>query len=243
MTELVHRFRAARRDPALAVLEGLHALKHALRFGAEPLVVVAAAPERVRRLAAALAPDVARRLEAITTTVDGATFAALAPFPPPTGILALALRPAVDVAGLLAAPGDAPVVLLEAPSDLGNIGAVVRVAAAAGAAGVLTTGRHDPWHPVALRGAAGLHYALPVARVDELPGGRPIVAIAPGGEPLRPGLIPARAVLALGTERGGLSAALLARAELRVGIPMRAGVSSLNLATAAAVALYAGITG
>ena len=55
--------------------------------------------------------------------------------------------------------GAAPVVLLEDPRDLGNMGACVRVAAAADAAGVLSTGSHDPWHPDALRGAAGLHYA------------------------------------------------------------------------------------
>ena len=46
---------------------------------------------------------------------------------------------------------------------MGNMGACVRVAAAADAAGVLTTGGNDPWHPDALRGAAGLHFALPVA--------------------------------------------------------------------------------
>ncbi len=45
-------------------------------------------------------------------------------------------------------------------------------------------------------------------------------------------------VLAFGTERGGLSPALLARADRRVRIPMRPGVSSLNLATAVAVVLY-----
>ena len=62
----------------------------------------------------------------------------------------------------------APIVLLEDPRDLGNMGACVRVAAAADIAGVLSTGSHDPWHPDALRGAAGLHFALPVARLDGL---------------------------------------------------------------------------
>ena len=51
--------------------------------------------------------------------------------------------------------------------------------------------------------------------------------------------LPDDAVLAFGSERHGLGAALLARADARVGIPMRPGVSSLNLATAVAVALYA----
>jgi TrmH family RNA methyltransferase len=128
------------------------------------------------------------------------------------------------------------VVLLEDPRHLGNVGAVVRVAAAAGAAGVLTTGGRDPWDPAALRGSAGLHYALPVGRVDGPPADRPLAALDPEGEPLA--ALPAGAVLAFGTERHGLSAALRARADVRVAIPMRPGVSSLNLATAAAVALY-----
>ena len=128
-------------------------------------------------------------------------------------------------------------VLLDAPRHPGNVGAAVRVAAAAGAAGVLVTGARDPWAPAALRGSAGLHFALPVGRVDAPPAGRPLVAVDPGGAPLA--TLPDDAVLAFGSERHGLGAALLARADARVGIPMRPGVSSLNLATAVAVALYA----
>ena len=55
----------------------------------------------------------------------------------------------------------------------------------------------------------------------------------------RSATLPDDAVLAFGSERHGLGAALLARADARVGIPMRPGVSSLNLATAVAVVLYA----
>jgi RNA methyltransferase, TrmH family len=141
---------------------------------------------------------------------------------------------------MLASARPAPLVLLEEPRTMGNMGACVRVAAAADAAGVLTTGGNDPWHPDALRGAAGLHFALPVAAVEELPASdRPLVAIDPGGEELRPRELPPRAILAFGTERHGLSEGLLARADARLGIPMRAGVSSLNLATAVAAVLFA----
>jgi TrmH family RNA methyltransferase len=120
----------------------------------------------------------------------------------------------------------------------------VRVAAAADVAGVLTTGTHDPWHPDALRGAAGLHYAVPVGRVQrlqELDGrfDRPLLAIDPRGDPLDPSALDARAVLAFGSERYGLSDELIARADARVSIPMRARVSSLNLATSVAAVLFA----
>lgn len=232
---LVARYREARADPGLVVLEGFHAWKHAVRFGAE--ILAAATPDRaaLSALAGRLAPDLQGRLAALGE-VPTEVFGRLAPAPPPTGMIALARRPRAA----LPMAGAAPLVLLEAPGDLGNIGAVVRVAAAAAAAGVVTTGGHDPWHPAAVRGAAGLHFALPVVRRAGLPeGGRPLVALDPAGEPLTGCRLPPSAVLAFGTERDGLSEGLLARADRRVAIPMRAGVSSLNLATAVAVALYA----
>lgn len=222
------------------MIEGFHALKHALRFGAEVLEAVAVEPAELERLAMELAPDVAGELTAQTAPVSPELLAELVPQAPRTGVVAIARRPEVDVAVVLAAARPAPLVLLEEPRTMGNMGACVRVAAAADAAGVLTTGGNDPWHPDALRGAAGLHFALPVAAVAELPASdRPLVAIDPGGEELRPRELPPRAILAFGTERYGLSEELLARADARLGIPMRAGVSSLNLATAVAAVLFA----
>lgn len=235
----MRRYRAARRDRDLAVLEGFHALKHALRFGAEVTEAVASDPDGLEELAGELAPDLAGSFRERTTRVDEETIAQLVPQAPRTGVVALARRPPVDVAELLAGGGPQPLVLLEDPRTMGNMGATVRVAAAAGAAGVLTTGGNDPWHPDALRGAAGLHYALPVAPVEALPeSGRPLVAIDPGGKDLRPGAVPPGAILAFGTERYGLSPGLLERADVRLGIPMREGVSSLNLATSVAAVLF-----
>jgi TrmH family RNA methyltransferase len=71
------------------------------------------------------------------------------------------------------------------------------------------------------------------------PSRRPLLALDPDGEPLDPAALPARAVLAFGTERHGLSRELLDSADARVSIPMRAGVSSLNLATSVAAVLFA----
>jgi TrmH family RNA methyltransferase len=258
-TDLKRIFRDARRDPELAVLEGLHALKHALRFDAQVLHTAVVSPARLGALAEALAPDVRERILADAVAVPAEVFATLAPLAPSTGVIAIARRPPTDAHALLAEARPAPIVLLEAPSDLGNIGACVRVTAAADIAGVLTTGIHDPWDPAALRGSAGLHFALPVARLGEdalelvgptrrppantvLAGGssehRPLIALDPDGEPLRPGELPARSLLAFGAERQGLSRELLERADTRVCLPMRAGVSSLNLATSVAAVLY-----
>jgi RNA methyltransferase, TrmH family len=228
VTDVEALLTAARADPDLVVLEGFHALKHALRFGADVLTAATADPHGLTALATELAPDLdLRRVETVAA-------AALGPRPHHTRVVAVARRPAFDAGSLSAGRA----VLLEDPRHLGNVGAVVRVAAAVGAAGVLTTGARDPWDPAALRGSAGLHFALPVGRVEPgALGGRPLVALDPGGEPL--GALPDDAVLAFGSERHGLSDALLARAAARVAIPMRPGVSSLNLATAVAVALYA----
>jgi RNA methyltransferase, TrmH family len=240
---LIPRFGRARRDPSLAVLEGFHPLKHALRFGANVLEVVSSDAAELERLAALLAPDVAERLRELVSEVKPDVFQQLAPLTPTTGVIALAERPAVDPAVVLAGERHEPIVLLEDPRDLGNMGACVRVAAAADVAGVLSTGSHDPWSPDALRGAAGLHFALPVARIDRLDelnaGRRTLLALDPGGEPIPVSELPARALLAFGTERYGLSDELLARADARISIPMRAGVSSLNLATSVAAVLFA----
>jgi RNA methyltransferase, TrmH family len=252
---LIRRFRTARRDSDLAVLEGFHALKHALRFGAEVREAVASDSQQLRDLSAELAPDLGDSLSERTTPVTAGLVAELVPQAPRTGVVAIARRPEVSLEAVLEDPRPEPLVLLEDPRTMGNMGACVRVAAAADAAGVLTTGPNDPWHPDALRGAAGLHFALPVVPVapsshtggeksqgplDALDiGDRPLVAIDPDGDDLRPAELPPRAILAFGTERYGLSAALLERADARLGIPMREGVSSLNLATAVAAVLFA----
>jgi TrmH family RNA methyltransferase len=221
------RFRSARRDPGVVLLEGFHAIKHALRFGADVLEIVADDVAAVEALAVSLAPDVADELRRRTQQVDWVE-----------GLAAIARRPAVDVAAALALAG--PVVLLEDPRNLGNLGACIRVAAACDVAAVLTTGRSDPWLPDAVRGAAGLQFALPVARVEELPEtDRPLIAIDPSGDELVPAGLPPQAMLAFGTERHGLTDDLLARADSRLRIPMRPGVSSLNLATSVAAVLYA----
>ncbi len=225
------------------MLEGLHPLKHALRFGANVLEAVTRDAAELERLARELAPDLSEQLRGLVREIDPEVFDRLAPLAPSTGVIAIAERPSVDPAAVLADPRPAPVVMLEDPRDLGNMGACVRVAAAADAVGVLITGSHDPWHPDALRGAAGLHYAVPVARLASLEQlrerDRPLLALDPDGDPLEPSELPARAVLAFGTERHGLSRELLARADARVSIPMRPGVSSLNLATSVSAVLFA----
>ncbi len=232
----VQRLRA---DPGIAILEGFHPVKHALRFQARIELALAADVEAADALAAELAPDVRPALRDLLRAAGPELLALAAPRAPHTGVVGFARRPGDAAQRVEAAARDRPIVLLENPRDLGNVGAVIRVAAAAASAAVLTTGDLDPWDPRAIRGSAGLHFALPVLRVR--PGvtyDRPLVAVDPEGDADGVQRIPPGAVLAFGTERHGHSATTRDAAVMRVRIPMRDGVSSLNLATAVAVVLY-----
>ncbi|HET9379245.1 MAG TPA: TrmH family RNA methyltransferase [Streptomyces sp.] len=222
------------------LLDGFHALKHAVRFGAEVPVAVTADRSAALALAADLAPDVLAVLDGLLAEVPEATYRALVPRPHPTAVAALAVRPsrATNLATLAHAPRAAPVVVLDQPRNLGNAGAVIRLAAGFGATGVVTTGTLDPWHSTVVRGGAGLHFATAVERlsVPELPPG-PVVALDPEGDDIRGVKLPDDALLAFGSERSGLSADLRARADHLVALPMRPQISSYNLATSVAMTL------
>src|SRR5438874_2360872 len=138
---LIDQFEEARRADGLVVLEGFHTLKHALRFGADVDIIVATDPAALELLAAELAPDLSGCFMVNATVVPRPVFRQLGRRAPHTGVLAIAKRPSVDVPKTLGAPG--AVVFLEDPRNLGNLGAVIRVAAAADAAGVFTTGAVD----------------------------------------------------------------------------------------------------
>jgi TrmH family RNA methyltransferase len=213
-------------EPMTVPLEGFHAVKHALRFAPELVLDVRVrSRDAAAELCARLAPDLRDVL------LDRASVAAVAHH---TGVEATGTVPEPDRSVLLRR--GAPLVLLDSPRSPGNAGAVVRVAAAAGASGVAVTGTLDPWHPTVLRGSAGLHYALPVLRTTAEQVAGPIVVLDADGDP--EGALPPDAVLVVGSERGGVGAELRARADVVLALPMRAGVSSLNLATATAAALY-----
>ncbi|SOD85142.1 RNA methyltransferase [Streptomyces sp. Ag109_G2-15] len=239
MTDPVIRWRESAGGAVL--LDGFHALKHALRFGAQVPVAVTTDRRAALALADELAGDVRDTLDALLTEVPQETYASLVPRPHPTGVAALAVRPSreANLRALAHTPRTAPIVVLDNPRNLGNAGAVIRLAAGFGATGVVTTGTLDPWHPTVVRGGAGLHFATAVERleVEELPAG-PLFALDPEGDDIRGTKLPDDAVLAFGSERSGLSAELRARADHLLALPMRPQVSSYNLATSVAMTLY-----
>jgi RNA methyltransferase, TrmH family len=134
------------------------------------------------------------------------------------------------------APAGPVCVALWGVADPGNVGTVLRGAAAFGAASVaLGPGCADPYGPKAVRGSMGAIFTVPVARVgrvEELPGER-IALVARQGEPLRG---PSDATIVVGAEREGLPPAVVAECDRVTHIPIA--TESLNAAMAATIALY-----
>jgi TrmH family RNA methyltransferase len=134
--------------------------------------------------------------------------------------------------------------------DPGNLGAIVRVAEAAGAAGVAAApGSADFFHPRSVRASAGSVLRIPVSgrvsfepfAADAKAAGRSVAgAVADGGEdPFASPLAPA-SVLVVGAEGTGLPAGAYRYLDRRLTIPMKEPVDSLNAAVAAALLLYSG---
>jgi tRNA G18 (ribose-2'-O)-methylase SpoU len=136
--------------------------------------------------------------------------------------------------------------VLERVNDHENLGVLFRNAAAFGVDGVVLDGAcSDPLYRRTVRVSIGHVCTVPWTRyrdVEELTAaGLTTVAMTPASDaiPLHEVAWPERSAILLGAEGGGLSDATLAAADLRVRIPMRPDVDSLNVATAGAVAFYA----
>ena len=171
-----------------------------------------------------ISPEVAERLSTATTTSG---YLAAFPLPSPR-------EPDPATAALV----------LVAVGDPGNLGTLLRTAAARGLGQVLVVGGADPFGPKALQASAGAMAALALARLPaevgpaELTPSVPLVATVPtGGEP--PAALPAGPCwLCVGGEANGLPEPWIAAADHRLTLPMAPGVESLNAAIAGAIALY-----
>jgi tRNA G18 (ribose-2'-O)-methylase SpoU len=166
------------------------------------------------------------------------------------GVLAVVRRPAPRGVDEVVARAGELLLCVEGVNDLENLGSLFRNAAAFGAGGVVLDGRTaDPLYRRSVRVSLGHVLDVPFARATVWPDelveacratGRRIVALTPAGS-LTLGSLAASdgpwAVM-LGAEGAGLSPSALSAAEVRVRIPMVAGVDSVNVATAAAIALY-----
>jgi tRNA G18 (ribose-2'-O)-methylase SpoU len=195
--------------------------------------------------------DVVEAVDAPVYLAEPAVLQAVTGYSVHRGALAaMARKPELDALELAA--GARRIVVLEEVNNHTNIGAVLRCAAGLGVDAVLLDPRcADPLYRRSVKVSMGAVFAVPWARLAPWPDalgalrdlGFTLLALTPDAAAtslaeLGPDLI-ARPALLLGAEGAGLSAEALAVADHRVRIPMAAGVDSLNVAAAAAVAFYA----
>jgi TrmH family RNA methyltransferase len=246
---LAQRARAVRdgREKELVFVEGVRLCEEALRasvvFEAALYTRALAEDGRGRALLERLR-EVCRHTHAVSEEV----LESVSDTRTPQGVVALARRPHTGRERIERAAGVPLVVVMHRANNPSNAGAVLRVAEAAGATGVvLTEGSTDPLSPKSLRGSMGSAFRLPLwtgPTLGEALGwcaarGIGTVATAAAAHALHTELdwtLP-RAVV-LGPEAGGLSEAELRATDEAVRIPMREPVESLNLATALTVVLY-----
>jgi TrmH family RNA methyltransferase len=183
------------------------------------------------------------RFEDRAVVVSEATFAGLAALPAGVGMLAVVPTPAAP-----APAHDDFCLLLDGVQDPGNVGSILRSAAAAGVALVcLSRDCAFAWSPKVLRAGMGAHFALAISEDVDLAGwsdayrlrGHQVVAtVREGGVSVYRAALERPLAVAIGNEGAGLSAAMLASASARVSIPMPGRAESLNAAAAAAVVLF-----
>ena len=236
------RRQAVERDGGFFVAEGALVIRHLLQ-SPYPVRAVLATAQGLAAL-----DDVLPAIEAPVYSVSQALMTSIAGFRFHRGALASAER--LPPPGLATVVGDAGLVLMvEGVTDNENLGALFRNAAAFGVAGVvLDATTADPLYRRSVRVSMGHVLRLPFARVADAPAavatlqglGFEILALTPaaGAEDIRTVTGAGRRVLLVGAEGPGLSDRVLAAADRRVRIGMAAGVDSLNVATAAAVALH-----
>jgi tRNA G18 (ribose-2'-O)-methylase SpoU len=228
--EVVHRLLVERRFRARSVLvtqPGFDGLREILEAAAARIPILLTRPEVVR---------------------------AVAGFNFHRGCLAIGERggePSLDE--IIGPRGPRRLLALENVTNPDNIGGLFRNAMAFGVDGVLlSAGSGDPLYRKAIRVAIGASLSIPFARAGDWPHalqrlrdtGTAVIALTPDGAAVDVAefgatrSVPERAALLLGAEGVGLSAATRRAAHLEVRIPMRPGVDSLNVATAAGIALH-----
>lgn len=186
--------------------------------------------------------------------VDATAFAGLVSAQTPQGVVAVCRWAPATLTEVASATGPCQIVLAHEMSDPGNAGALIRVADAAGATGVALSARSvDPTNPKCVRATAGSLFHLPVVEAGgtleavaqlRASGYRTLAAdVTTHSTDLftaeRTGLLAGRIAWVFGNEAHGLPGEVLAAVDHVIRIPILGRAESLNLATAAAVCLYA----
>jgi TrmH family RNA methyltransferase len=241
------RQRKGREESGSFLVEGIHPVGAAVEAGAE-LEMVFYAPDFLDSL---FAHELIERLKnqgVACHATAGDVFASLAEKDNPQGILAVARQPHISLVDLTADNFPWGVALVS-PQDPGNVGAILRTIDAVGASGLLLLENSvDGYHPSAVRASMGAIFRHPVVRTSfaefahwarrlgyHLYGSSAHAKLdyLQIDQYLRP------TILLMGSEREGLTLAQSAVCELILRLPMHGKATSLNLAVAAGVLMYA----
>jgi TrmH family RNA methyltransferase len=237
--------RKARERTGCFVAEGVRAVEELLRSPLEVQGVLVSPQLAATARGVALRESLAGRAE--VTEVDDADFATAADTESPQGVLAIATIPTRTWD---AVPSVDPlrVLVLDAVQDPGNVGTMLRTAAALGAAAVASLpGTVDLWNAKVVRSAMGAHFMHPAFATSwqDLDAWRQARQVSlwgadAHGAPLEanPAGLPSRLALVVGNEGGGLTTEARGRIDRPVALPI-ADVESLNVAVAAGILLYA----
>lgn len=226
-----------RRKSGLTLLDGVHLVQaYEDAFGRLDTLVVAesAASGEVARYAAGRE----------TVVVADALMRDLGLVDTPSGLLAVAPIPAAREGFRR----DRDAILLDGVQDPGNLGTLLRTAAAAGIRqAVLSPGCASAWAPKVLRAGQGAHFALSIHEDLDLSvvmadyAGTTAVTCLDGATSLYEAAWSGPVAWVFGAEGQGVRPQLIEAAALRIRIPMPGDVESLNVAAAAAVCLFEGV--
>jgi TrmH family RNA methyltransferase len=235
------RQKKGRETGGLFLVEGIHHVGEAVEAGWEVESVLYAPDLLTSKFANDLLVHLADKLQPVT----GQIIESLADRENPQGILAVVRQQNTQLASL-GSPGSS--VALVAPQDPGNLGTILRTMDAVGVEALfLLDGGVELFHPTAVRSSMGTMFWKPVVQTsfDEFlawahAGNMQLIGSSARGNVDYRSLVPrAPWVLVLGSEQKGLSAGQLDACDVTVSLPMQGRVSSLNLAVAAGVLLYA----
>lgn len=237
--------RKARERNGLFVAEGVRTVEELARstLVVEAVLVAARAASDVR-VDGAVRSLAARGVSVLEVT--DAEFDSAADTEHPQGLLAIAQQPQRTL-GTLAPRETTRLLVLDAIQDPGNVGVLIRTAAALGSTAVVALpGTVDIWNAKVVRSATGTHFRFPAieATVPALQEyldqhGVALWGTDASGTPIDALQAPNRLAIAVGNEGAGLSGALRARCSTVVSLPMSPDVESYNVAVAAGITLYA----
>lgn len=225
-----------RRKAGQTLLDGVHLVDACLQAGMTPqLLVVSESGVSHPEVSALLARGDAFH----TICLPDPLFAEITPVETPVGLVAVIETPSLPVP---AKPGFA--LMLEDLQDPGNLGTILRSAAAAGVQVVwLSTGCVDAWSPKVLRAGMGAHFSLPIVERADLHEAVArfqgiTLAACLGGESLYTLDLTSQVAFLIGNEGAGLSAELMQAVSKRFTIPMPGRIESLNAAAAASISMF-----